>query len=166
MLDSEDSQDNQILGEVDVNDSSCNDEIISQNETEEVTEVDENANNYENEIIDIIEGDKGSEHIDRISDKADKVDRKVRKRNMFKCDKCSYATIDNYHLQRHNEIHEITPIQCLRCERICETKYEFQQHSINCFYTCPYIGCSKKFKIDYKFESHKRNHIMKLRRLI
>ena len=167
MLDSEDSQENQIISEVEINDSLCTgmDEIISQNETVEIAAVVENANNHRSEennngeIIDIIEG----AHIDRISDKAD---HKVRRRSMFKCDKCNYATIDNYHLKRHNEIHEVTPIQCLRCKRICETKYEFQQHSLNCFYTCPYIGCSKKFKINYKFEAHKRNHSEKLRRMI
>ena len=82
------------------------------------------------------------------------------------CDKCNYTTVDNYHLKRHIEIHAPSKVQCLKCDTVCDSKYQFIEHSKTCFYRCPYFGCSKKFKIDYKFEAHRRNHIKMLRRLI
>ena len=99
---------------------------------------------------------------------SDQIDPKVisKRGKKYSCDKCDYTTIDNYHLKRHSEIHVVSIVQCLKCDVVCETKFQYTKHSKTCFYQCPYIGCTKKFRIDYKFEAHKRNHIILLRKLI
>ena len=85
----------------------------------------------------------------------------------YNCDDCDYTTIDNYHLKRHIEImHNPTQVQCLKCKEVFVTKFKYNQHSILCYYLCPYFGCNKKFKIDYQLEAHRRKHIKMLRKLI
>ena len=84
----------------------------------------------------------------------------------YSCDQCGYQTIDNYHLKRHSEMHSPSQIQCLKCDTICDTKYHYTEHSRTCYYSCPYDGCSKKFKGQARLEGHKRDHVKSIRRLV
>ena len=92
--------------------------------------------------------------------------KKTRRKNLYSCDKCDYVAKDNFNLQRHKDnMHCPMNIQCLKCKLIFLSKYEYIQHNSDCVYLCPYVGCSETFKIDYKFEAHKRGHLERLRRL-
>ena len=85
----------------------------------------------------------------------------------FKCKKCNFTTIDNYHLKRHlSSMHEDAQVQCLICVKIFDDKFEFKSHFKSCFYNCPYFGCQKKFRDIEKLNAHKRSHVKMLRRLV
>ena len=85
----------------------------------------------------------------------------------FNCEKCKYSAIDSYHLKRHlASMHTEIQIKCLICDSIFSEKFNYNTHLPNCYYKCPYLGCNKKFKIDYKFSAHKRGHINLLKRLV
>ena len=82
------------------------------------------------------------------------------------CDMCAYVTIDNYHLERHQRLHTPTVIKCSKCNNISNSKFESNDHDKNCFYKCTYSNCLKKFKYDYKYDQHIRDHVNKLRRML
>ena len=75
---------------------------------------------------------------------------------------------DEIEVGNDNVVNVVTAvqIQCLKCEAIFNNKFKYILHSKSCFYLCPYFGCTKKFKIDYKFDAHRRSHLKMLRRLI
>ena len=84
----------------------------------------------------------------------------------YRCIKCEYKTKDNFNLQRHQSImHTNSLIKCTICYKIFPDKFSYTHHNPSCFFSCPYLGCSKKFKILIKFESHKRAHIKFLERM-
>ena len=85
----------------------------------------------------------------------------------YKCSKCDYSTIDNYHLKRHvSSMHEVAEIQCLICSTIFNEKFKFNQHYKNCCFKCKYSGCHKKFKSIDQMNAHNRSHVKMLRRLV
>ena len=124
--------------------------------------VDLNTNNAKdsNEIVEAVLLDLINQMNPKFSNQRDK-------KKKYNCDKCDYSTKDNYNLKRHREnMHNQVQVQCLKCEAVFNSKFKYIHHSLTCFYLCPYSGCSKKFKIDYKFNAHKRKHLKMLRRLI
>ena len=83
----------------------------------------------------------------------------------FKCQLCDYSARDNYNLKRHSEIqHSEVLVKCLICTNEFSSKHSYEEHLNDCFYSCPYNNCSKKFKIKRRFESHNRMHIKLLSR--
>ena len=84
----------------------------------------------------------------------------------FNCDKCTYKSKDNYNLQRHKSImHTVSLMKCIICDEIFLDKFSYLNHNPSCYYSCPYVDCSKKFKILSKIEAHKRAHIKLLERM-
>ena len=123
---------------------------LSVNSVNEVTNSNEIMKELLEEVIDKIVGNPSAQRLRR-----------------YRCDKCKYAAIDNYHLKRHiSSMHEDVQIQCLICDQIFNDKCNFKDHLPNCFFNCPHFGCKKKFKLVDKFNAHKRSHIKMLRRLV
>lgn len=156
---------NKDQSDLDVNDHEHNNNAVVTNE------LDENDSRVTNGGIrtddaNEIRTDDTNEIVETVSEASETTVVGSKRVKKYRCDKCAYTTIDNYHLKRHDEMHFPSQVQCLKCDEICDTRYQYIEHSKTCFYRCPYFGCSKNFKIESKFEGHKRNHIKMLRRLV
>ena len=85
----------------------------------------------------------------------------------YTCSECDYSPKDNFHLVRHIEnMHNHVEVQCVKCKAIFNSKFDYTNHSKTCNIVCPYFGCSKTFKYDYKFEAHRWSHQKMLRRMV
>ena len=111
--------------------------------------------------------DNQNEAIGQVLEENESSETPTKKIRQYKCKKCDYSTIDNYHLKRHtSSMHEKAQLQCLICEKVFSEKFEFVQHFKICYFKCTYFGCKKMFKNIDKFNAHKRNHVTLLRKLI
>ena len=92
--------------------------------------------------------------------------REAKTKGQFKCNDCSYLARDNYNLKKHKmRVHSPVSYQCLICDQVFESKFSFSCHNSNCYFVCPFIGCSKTFKTNSKLQAHQRMHLSMLRRL-
>ena len=151
--------------DLDVNDHEHNKNAVVTNELKENDSRETNGG-IRTDDANEVRTDDTNEIVETVSESSETTVVGSKRVKKYRCDKCAYTTIDNYHLKRHDEMHFPSQVQCLKCDEICDTRYQHIEHSKTCFYRCPYFGCSKTFKIESKFKGHKRNHIKMLRRLV
>ncbi|XP_070497895.1 zinc finger protein 260-like [Chironomus tepperi] len=98
---------------------------------------------------------------------------KIHERNHrkdFKCQRCDYATDNNYHYQRHQEFHVHqdkkfaairNPLKCAQCATICKDKLALRNHILNVhpkeLYQCDL--CARFIKVRKTLIRHINVHI-------